>query len=126
VAFTVRSTTSGHNGITKYLVHDGPRRVSARLRDQEGAQANADRLNIGAMVKDHAEDPCPYQEKLAEDRAEFRKQQDDASRCPGCGVSFNGLRGHPPVPALQHWRLPPRRDPLTSNQGIPPDQNRSP
>jgi hypothetical protein len=94
VAFTVRTTTSGHNGMTKYPVYNGPRRVSVHAYGtREGAQANADELNIGAMIKDHAEDPRPYQEKLADARAEFRKQQDDASRCPGCGISFNGLRG---------------------------------
>jgi len=94
VAFTVRKTTSGYNGITKYVVYNGPKRVTVHAYGtRESAQANADELTIGAMVKDHAEDPRPYKDKLAEARAQFRAQQDDASRCPGCGVSFNGVRG---------------------------------
>lgn len=94
MAFTVRTTTSGYNGITKYLVYNGSKRVTVHAYGtRESAQANADELTIGAMVKDHAVDPRPYADRLAEARVAFRKQQDDASRCPGCGVSFNGVRG---------------------------------
>jgi hypothetical protein len=63
--------------VTKYLVvrNPGGKRVSVHASvTREGAQASADDLNIGAMVKDHAEDPRPYAERRAEAEAAYREE----------------------------------------------------
>ncbi len=74
--FTVRQTTSGYNGVTKYLVYNGSKRVSVHAYiTRESAQAQADDLNIGALVKPYDEDPRPYPVRLAEAREEFYKNK---------------------------------------------------
>lgn len=73
--FAVRKTTSGYNGITKFLVvrNPGGRRVSVHAHlTRESAQAAADDLNIGAMVKDFDLDPRPYAVRRAEAEATYR------------------------------------------------------
>lgn len=92
--FKVRETRSGRTAGTKYLVFNGAERVSVHAHAYRvSAQREADELNIAAMVKDHAEDPRPYAERLSEAREAFRKEKTDASRCHGCGVVFDGPRG---------------------------------
>lgn len=72
--YTVRETTSGRTGVTKYVVvlNPGSRRVSNEAHlTRDGAQAAADQLNIGAMVRDHDVDPRPYAVRLAEAEAAY-------------------------------------------------------
>ena len=67
--FSVRQTTSGYNGNTSYLVWFKPKngRVSVHAHvTREGAWAEADKLNAGALVKAHADDPRPYDERREE------------------------------------------------------------
>lgn len=71
--YRVRQTKSGYNGDVKYLVHLlGRGRVSVHAHHtRDSAQAAADRLNVGAMVRDHHEDPRPYDVRLAEAQAVY-------------------------------------------------------
>lgn len=76
--YAVRQTKSGYNGAVKYVVvkNPGGQRVSVHATpSRTSAQADADRLNIGAMVKDHAEDPRPYAERLAEAEAAYHSER---------------------------------------------------
>lgn len=93
--FNVRKTASGYTGIAKFLVFNGSKRVTVHaFGTKEAAQASADDLNINAMVKDFDEDPRPYSVRLAEATAAYTKlKADAAATCPGCGRSFDGLRG---------------------------------
>lgn len=75
--YAIRQTTSGYNGVTKFLVvkNPGGRRVSVHAHiTRQSAQAEADDLNIGEMVKPHAEDPRPYAERRAEAEAAYRAE----------------------------------------------------
>lgn len=72
--FQVRKVTSGRTGVTKFIVvkNPGGRRVTVHAHFlREGAQADADELNIAALVKPHAEDPRPYDVRLAEAEADY-------------------------------------------------------
>lgn len=73
--YTVRKMTSGWNGDVKWYVFDTVKkgRVSVHaMIGRDAAQLSADELNISDMVKPHAEDPRPYEERLAEARAAFQ------------------------------------------------------
>lgn len=75
--FAVRQTKSGYSGEVKYIVvkNPGGRRVSVHAYvTRESAQASADSLNVGDMVRPHAEDPRPYAERLAEAEAAYRAE----------------------------------------------------
>lgn len=77
--YAVRQTKSGYNGIVKYIVvlNPGGRRVSVHAHHtRTSAQADADSLNIGEMVKPHAEDPRPYAVRRAEAEAAYRAEQE--------------------------------------------------
>lgn len=77
--YAVRQTTSGYNGVTKYLVvkNPGGRRVSVHAHvTRQSAQFEADDLNIGALVKPHAEDPRPYEERRAEAAAAYYAEKE--------------------------------------------------
>ena len=67
--FTVRKMVSGRTGVAKFYVYDtvskGRVTVHAHLL-RDSAAAEADSLNIGDMVRPHAEDPRPYDERRAE------------------------------------------------------------
>lgn len=75
--FKVRKVTSGYSGGESFVVvrNPGGRRVSVHSMSQEQAQADADGLNIGAMVRPHAEDSRPYAERLAEAEVSYRMEQ---------------------------------------------------
>lgn len=76
--YRVRTQTSGYTGVPKYIVvrlHQGarPSRVSVHpFTTRESAQASADDLNIGAMVKPYADDPRPYAARRAEAEHHYR------------------------------------------------------
>lgn len=74
--YQVRKQTSGRSWDTFIVVlNPGGRRVSANPHvTRESAQASADDLNIGAMVKPHAEDPRPYAERHTEAAAAYRAE----------------------------------------------------
>jgi hypothetical protein len=70
--------TSGYTGVSKYYVYDlkAKDRVTVHAYlTRSGAQLEADGLNIGDMVKPHAEDPRPYEVRRAEAEAKYRAQQ---------------------------------------------------
>ena len=76
--YAVRKQASGYSGATTYIVvrNPGGRRVSVHAHvTRESAQAAADELNIGAMVKDHADDPRPYAQRRAEAEAAYRAER---------------------------------------------------
>lgn len=58
---------------TTYVVVDGNgSRVTTHPHKTAGcAQAEADRLNVGSMVKDFADDPRPYAVRLSEAEAAY-------------------------------------------------------
>ena len=67
--YRVRKQSSGYASSVSYYVYDLLRkgRVTVHAyRTREAAQVNADALNVQDMVKDHAVDPRPYKERLAE------------------------------------------------------------
>jgi hypothetical protein len=72
--YTVRKQSSGWTSSETYYVYDlvknGRVTVNAH-QTRQSAQFDADRLEIGAMVKDHAADPRPYAERLAEAAERF-------------------------------------------------------
>ena len=74
--YRVRKQSSGYTFSETFYVIDsqrGNRRVSVHASTtREGAQADADELNIGAMVKDYVDDPRPYDVRRAEAEAAFR------------------------------------------------------
>lgn len=75
--FQVRQVRSGYTGYKSYIVvkNPGGHRVSVHAyQTRETAQSNADDLNIGAMVKPHAEDPRPYAERRAEAEKAYRAE----------------------------------------------------
>jgi len=76
--YAVRQQRSGYTGQVSYIVvlNPGGRRVSVHAMSREQAQASADGLNIGAMVKDYADDPRPYAERLAEAQALHAREQE--------------------------------------------------
>lgn len=72
--YTVRKQSSGYTSSVTWYVYDTVRkgRVTVNAhRSREAAQADADALNISAMVRDYADDPRPYAERLAEARQAF-------------------------------------------------------
>lgn len=72
--YTVRAMTSGRNGITKFNVWDTKRKGRVNVvahHSREGAQMEADDLNVSDMVKDHVEDPRPYAVRLAEAKVAY-------------------------------------------------------
>lgn len=75
--FTVRKQTSGWSGTVKFYVYDllkkGRVTVHAYLT-REGAQESADSLEVSNRVRPHAEDPRPYEVRLAEAQADFIKE----------------------------------------------------
>ncbi len=67
--YRVRKQSSGYAASETFYVYDLVRkgRVTVHAhRSREGAQADADVLNVGDMVLDYAEDPRPYAERRAE------------------------------------------------------------
>lgn len=73
--YRVRSQTSGYNGRKTFYVYDLVRkgRVTVHAHvTREGAQTDADGLNVSDMIRDHAEDPRPYAERRAEAAAAFQ------------------------------------------------------
>lgn len=75
--YQVRKVTSGWNGRESFIVVKlGGGRVSVHADGtRESAQAAADDLNILDMVRDHAEDPRPFTERLAEARATYHARK---------------------------------------------------
>ncbi len=79
--FTVRKMTSGYNGDVRYYVYDLQAKARVTVHSfltRPGAQSEADELNISELVKSHAEDPRPYEVRLAEALAAFT-----AAKIPG-------------------------------------------
>lgn len=75
--YAVRKQASGRAASVKFIVVKNPNggRVSTWPHGtRESAQTEADDLNIAAMVKDHAEDPRPYDVRLAEARATYQAE----------------------------------------------------
>jgi hypothetical protein len=76
--YTVRKRTSGYDGGVSFIVWDTERKsrvsVVPNLTRQQ-AQASADDLNIGDMVRPHAEDPRPYAERRAEAERIYRDRK---------------------------------------------------
>ncbi len=75
--YRVRKQSSGYTRSDTFIVvkvTDGrTQRVTVNPhRTREGAQADADELNIGALVKDYAADPRPYAERHAEAAAAYQ------------------------------------------------------
>jgi hypothetical protein len=73
--FTVRAQSSGYTRSETFIVvrNPGGRRVTVNPHyAREHAQADADALNIAAMVKDEADDPRPYRVRYAEAEAAYR------------------------------------------------------
>jgi len=73
--YAVRKVRSGYTGRESFVVvrNPGGHRVSVHAHvTRESAQADADTLNISALVKDHAEDPRPYAVRRAEAEAAYR------------------------------------------------------
>ena len=67
--YSVRKQSSGYTFSETYFVYDKLRggRVTVHAHGtREGAQADADALNIMDMVSDYADDPRPYGERHAE------------------------------------------------------------
>lgn len=76
--FAVRQVRSGYTGERKYIVvkNPGGHRVTVHAHvTRESAQADADQLNIGAMVRDYADDQRPYEVRRAEAEAAYRGEQ---------------------------------------------------
>lgn len=74
--YAVRKVVSGYTGHDSYIVvkNPGGKRVSVHAHQtRESAQADADALNVQALVKDYADDPRPYTERRAEAEANYRK-----------------------------------------------------
>jgi hypothetical protein len=73
--YTVRKQSSGYAYSVGYVVWDTLRRgrvsVHASLT-RESAQHEADNLNIGALVRDYADDPRPYETRRAEAEVTYR------------------------------------------------------
>ena len=77
--YQVRKQTSGRSWDTFIVVRNpGGRRVSTWPHStRESAQAAADDLNIGEMVKPHSEDPRPYEVRRAEAEAAYRAEKEN-------------------------------------------------
>ncbi len=76
--FTTRKQVNGYNGDVKYYVFDlqSKSRVSVRaVIGRDAAQMDADSLNIMEMVKPHAEDPRPFEVRLAEAEAAYHAEK---------------------------------------------------
>lgn len=76
--FMVRKMT-GRGGVKWIVVRNpGGRRVSVHSTPiRSAAQAQADELNIGAMVRPAAEDDRPYEVRRAEAAAAYRRQAEE-------------------------------------------------
>lgn len=66
--YRVRKQSSGYALSETFYVYDLVRksRVSVHAGSRESAQADADSLNVGDMIRDHADDPRPYAQRRAE------------------------------------------------------------
>ena len=73
--YTVRKQSSGRTFSETYYVFDTVRggRVSTEPGTREIAQAQADELNITAMVLDYDDDPRPFEVRLAEARETYQR-----------------------------------------------------
>jgi hypothetical protein len=72
--YAVRQVRSGRTGAMQYIVvkNPGGRRVTFPAHaTRQAAQSDADRLNIGAMVKPEAVDPRPYEVRRDEAEAAY-------------------------------------------------------
>lgn len=77
--FTVRKQSSGYSASVKWYVYDtvSKGRVSVHaVIGRDAAQVSADALNISDRVKPHAEDPRPYEVRLAEVEAQWKSEQE--------------------------------------------------
>lgn len=75
--YVVRKQSSGRTFSETFVVvrNPGGRRVTTIPHvTRETAQAEADALNIGALVLDHADDPRPYAVRRAEAEAAYREE----------------------------------------------------
>lgn len=73
--YTVRKMTSGRDGSVSYYVYSlkSHGRVSVHASTiRQSAQIEADKLNIGAMVKNYEDDPRPYDVRYAEAEIAYR------------------------------------------------------
>jgi hypothetical protein len=72
--YTVRKQSSGRTASVTFYVYDLQRkgRVTVHAaRSREAAQHEADALNVSDLVRDYADDPRPYAERLAEAAAAY-------------------------------------------------------
>lgn len=72
--YTVRKQSSGYTSSTTYYVYDLVKkgRVTVHAHQTpEGAWADADTSEIGAMVADYDQDPRPYAVRRAEAHERF-------------------------------------------------------
>ena len=72
--YTVRKQSSGYTSSETFYVYDLVKKGRVTVHAHQhasGAQADADDLEVSAMVRDHAEDPRPYAVRLAEARVRF-------------------------------------------------------
>lgn len=72
--YTVRKQSSGYTHSETYYVYDLVKKGRVTVHAQphrDAAQSEADRLEIGAMIRDYEDDSRPYVERLAEARARF-------------------------------------------------------
>lgn len=87
--YSVRKQVSGYSGSESFFVYDKDRkaRVSVHAMSREQANASADDLNIGAMVRPHAEDSRPYTVRRAEAEKIYRRNGEaDCESCEGSGT----------------------------------------
>jgi hypothetical protein len=72
--YTVRRMNSGYTASVKWYVYDthAKSRVTVNAHhSREGAQREADALNVTEDVADYVDDPRPYSERLAEAQKRF-------------------------------------------------------
>lgn len=75
--FTVRKQSSGYAASVTFYVYDtvSKGRVSVHAGSREQAQAQADDLNIGDLVKPHSEDSRPYAVRRGEAATEYYRRK---------------------------------------------------
>jgi hypothetical protein len=71
--YTVRKQSSGYTASETFYVYDLVKqgRVSVYATSRQSAQLDADTLEIGAMVREYADDPRPYEVRRAEAAERF-------------------------------------------------------
>lgn len=72
--YTVRKQSSGYTRSDTFYVYDLVQKGRVTVHAHQSptsAQIDADRLEIGAMVRDYEDDPRPYAERLAEAAVRF-------------------------------------------------------